>query len=753
VEQFSLMQNNSTSTVERHWGMAGSIVLAYLVLGLVCGLVVPPFENLDEIEHFEAVRYIADTGRLPTHGTSATRVYRYRQEASQPPLYYILSAGLVRLTGLKADDAAATWRLNPWVACGPGATGLYDNRAVLYHNPNQETFPWSDTLLMLHVLRVWSTLLQAVTVISTYALARRAFPQRRGIGLVAMAIVAFNPQFLLVASGVNNDNLVIPLATVGLYSLLRVWQDGLSMRRAVGLGALTGLAGLSKLSGWGLLGLAGLVTLAMIVRSKRVQTRFILTAILIPITALLLAGWWFWRNWQLYRDITALRPMLELVGARDGALIQPLLEASLMFRSFWGQIPCSFYPQAFYVLYIVLTVLALSGLAWGWRRLTSSERKAEIIFGGWVLLIVASWIRWDVMTPAPGGRLLFPALPAVALLMALGLGELTPRRSRLGNRVVIGLLALAAVWTILQILPDFFAPPSRYPAASDVQPEHPLDAMMGDSIRLSGYDISLDDSDDGEKPILDMTLYWHPLVTLTEDYVLALQLVSPVPGDTTLRWNYNSWPGRGNYPTSAWLPGEVITDRYRFRLTESDLPTQAWDVHVALYQKETGKRLPTQVGGLDAGEQVMLSRLRVSGPVPVCPEEGRLTSDVHFGKAIALTHAWIVPEQEGNRVTLCWKALQSLPDDYTVFVHLEDAAGALVSTGDGPPMRGAFPTSMWQPGDVVLDSHYLTPVLDEAKGERITIGWYKPDDGSRLPASIGDVSIPNASVPVWPDRP
>jgi len=741
----------------RYWDGARLILLIYLTLGLACGLVVPPFENLDEIEHFEAVRYVAETGRLPVHGLPETDTYHYRQEASQPPLYYLVSAGLVRLLALQADDAATFLRSNPRIACGPDAASLYDNRAVLYHNPNREAFPWQGTLLMLHVLRAWSTVLQAVTVISTWVLACLAFPRRREVGLVAMAVVAFNPQFLLVASGVNNDNLVTPLTTIGLCLLLRIWQDGLSLQQAIGLGMVSGLAGLSKLSGWGLLGLAGLVMLAVTIRSKRLERRFVLNALTVPCVALVLTGWWFWRNWQIYGDPTALKPMLDLVGVRTSP-IYPLLEVGLVFKSFWGQIPCAFYPPAFYVFYGILTALAIGGLALGWRRLTAAERAAVAILVGWFALVLASWTRWDSMTPAPGGRLLFPALSAVAVLIALGIGNLAQGRLRWGSRVTLGLLAVMAWLSVARVLPGFYAPPVRYSDENRVQPAHPLEATIGEAIRLLGHDTVWDDP----SSTLDITLYWQALAPMAEDYVMALQLVSPVPGDTTLRWNYNSWPGHGNYPTSAWQPGEVIVDRYRFHLTEINLPTQAWDVHLALYRRETGERLPVRAQELDVGNRLVLARLRIPGIQPLCPEEGRVTSDVHFNETVALTHAWVIPVQEGWRVVLCWKALQHLRTDYTVFVHLQDGSGALASTGDGPPMGGAFPTSMWHPGDIVLDVHRLIPASvegsakrgeQEAHGLRVTVGLYNPEDDSRLPAYAGETLVPNAAVEIWPSHP
>jgi 4-amino-4-deoxy-L-arabinose transferase-like glycosyltransferase len=753
LSPFSISDKAPALTSRNHQLSAFAILICFVALALVYGLVVPPFENLDEVEHFGVIRYISETGKLPVHGTPEAESYHYRQEASQPPLYYLASASLVRLLGLRADDAMDFWRFNPRVVCGHGGANLYDNRAIFYHNPNREAFPWHGTMLMVHVLRVWSTLLQAITVIGTYALARLVFPKRQEIGLVAMTVVAFNPQFLLVASGINNDNMVTPLVTLGLYLLLRIWQGGLSVQRVVILGVLTGLAGLSKLSGWGLLVLAGLVTLTMIVRTKEDRGRSIGIAILIPIVSLLVAGWWFWRNWQLYSDPTALQPMLELVGTRGGSPIQPLFETSLMFRSFWGQIPCAFYPPVFYAFYVVITVLSLGGLASGWRRLRSAERRIAAILGVWFLVIVLSWIRWDAITPAPGGRLLFPALPAVALLMALGINGLTRKPLKFGNGIVIGLLLLMAVWTAWQILPGFFTPPPRFPNADVIQPDHPLDATLGDSVRVLGYDdVTLDDG--SQEPALDVTLYWQTHTSMVEDYVMALQLVSPVPGDTTLRWNYNSWPGHGNYPTSAWQPGEVIVDRYRFRLPEADFSTRAWDMQVAFYQIETGERLPVQIGGTDAGDRLSLTRLRVPGALPLCREEGQMTSEVRFSDAVVLTHATVIPEPEGDRVELCWKALQPLAADYTVFVHLQDLSGVPIVTGDGPPMQGAFPTSMWRPGDVILDVHHLMPESEgENQGKRIAVGLYKPEDGLRLPAYVGDIPVPDAAVHVWPNHP
>ena len=86
-------------------------------------------------------------------------------------------------------------------------------------------------------------------------------------------------------------------------------------------------------------------------------------------------------------------------------------------------------------------------------------------------------------------------------------------------------------------------------------------------------------------------------------------------------------------------------------------------------------------------------------------------------------------------VTLVWRAETSLDADHTVFLHLIDADGDLVSQDDGPPLGGAYPTSLWIAGDVVRDSHHLPVNEDSASGAcTLSLGMYNPRTSERLPA-------------------
>ena len=247
------------------------ILATFVSLALAWNMTVPAYENLDEIEHAEVIRHIAVTGRLPVHGEAEAAGFHVRQEASQPPLYHLLGAAWVRLWGLPREAPDARPIPATFVACGSGDT-LY-NRVTWSRDPYAGFFVAGHRRTV-YALRLLSTLLQCATVAGTWTLARR-LALRGFVAPLATAIVAFNPQFLLLAAGVNNDNLVTPLATWALVLLVDVWQRGPTPPRLLGFGVLTGLAALSKLSGLGLLGLGGLTLLAYAWRQRAPLARLL----------------------------------------------------------------------------------------------------------------------------------------------------------------------------------------------------------------------------------------------------------------------------------------------------------------------------------------------------------------------------------------------------------------------------------------------------------------------------------------------
>src|SRR5207244_1886754 len=71
----------------------------------------------------------------------------------------------------------------------------------------------------LWLMRVLSALMAAVTAALAFLLARELAPSVPWAAPVAGLAVAFQPMFAFIGGAVNNDNLLIPYATLELYLL------------------------------------------------------------------------------------------------------------------------------------------------------------------------------------------------------------------------------------------------------------------------------------------------------------------------------------------------------------------------------------------------------------------------------------------------------------------------------------------------------------------------------------------------------
>jgi len=82
------------------------------------------------------------------------------------------------------------------------------------------------------------------------------------------------------------------------------------------------------------------------------------------------------------------------------------------------------------------------------------------------------------------------------------------------------------------------------------------------------------------------------------------------------------------------------------------------------------------------------------------------------------------------RVTLYWHALASMDRPNVEFVHLIDDQGVIVAQRDTWPGRGMYPTVVWQPGQVFVDTLYMdVPEAAYAPNNAILqVGLYDSED-------------------------
>jgi 4-amino-4-deoxy-L-arabinose transferase-like glycosyltransferase len=730
------------------------IMVAYGLLAITYLLATPPLEASDEYKHYPVVQHIQTHQQLPILDPESPGLWL--QEGAQPPLYYLLTAVLT--WPIDTSDLSELHQKNEQAFIGnPNQVG---NKNLILHDPVREAFPWQGSVLAIYLIRLASIVLGMGTIGVTAVLVHRLFSPTTA--LLAAALTAFNPMFLFVSAAVNNDSLAILLGHVGLLLLLAIWQTAPTLRtgwwRYVLLGGVIGLGMLSKLSVGGLLLLTA-VTLAWLSWRKRQWPLFWLGGPLVLFTSLLVSGWWLARNWLIYGDLTGLNVFIAVQGTRDTKLTLAgwLDESGTFYRAFWGlfggvNVAA---PNLFYLVLNGLVLVGLAGLLkWLWLP---ENRRYFIEAGAWLL---AAWagilfillLRWNVISPAFQGRLLFPALGAINGLLAVGLlawSKQATGQKRLAGVVAGALFVTAALlpWLVIRPVYAWPEPVTAVPPAAAIDPI--IFTTPDGELRLVGVEMAAGQNTvPGGEPII-VTLYWQAMAAVANGYLSSVHLLGR-------EWQsvgqINRHPASGQIPTSRWRAGEIYRDVYHVYVDETAVAPSQLLVSASLYDTTAGQPLPATnlegqaINPVLVGERARLAAVNLS-PEPATP------LDIPFADGVTLAgYRWgaetAVPGQT-IPLTLTWQATGTPSQDYTVFVQLLDANREWVAGADAPPVNNFYPTSLWQRGDVVDDTHWLTIPADLEPGNYpVLVGLYDPVSGTRLPREDGQADFVELNLPV-----
>ena len=104
---------------------------------------------------------------------------------------------------------------------------------------------------------------------------------------------------------------------------------------------------------------------------------------------------------------------------------------------------------------------------------------------------------------------------------------------------------------------------------------------------------------------------------------------------------------------------------------------------------------------------------------------------------------------ESFAITLYWEALERAPRHYTAFVHLVGPDGGVWGQSDAAPAGGRASTLTWLPGEIVVDTHYLTLGAEAPTGPyELYIGMYDAQSGSRVSLHGEQKRLPGEPVRV-----
>jgi hypothetical protein len=524
---------------------------------------------------------------------------------------------------------------------------------------SREYLPWRGFVLAWHLARLASVALGAATVVLTYLVARALIDERRKtkdeivqmsfalrpssfVPLLAAALVAFNPQFLFISALVTNDALLVTLSVALVWLAVRrpTTDDrrptiGVIVRYASLMGFVLGLALITKQSAVILVPVALLAVLeqsrsAAISMSRRAGERasprqlVTVSALLaFGFTTALISGWWYARNWQLYGDPFGLAAFqAEFMTQPFDATSAAAWIAALaqLHGSFWARFGWMNVSPPGWVIWAFVLV-ELGGLV-GWLRWLGGRRRTKdagrrtqdegsffrlsssilrlwrwwpilalpLLAVGWVVsfALTAGLVAWQ-------GRLLFPALPALAILLAWGLSGLIvgSRQSAVGKVARLMSWLLPTVSCLLALWLPFGVIRPAYPLHT--LPEAVALERLGTQVygrfgvpgepgaELRGWQLS-GPTRPGDRP--ELALIWHALGRQNRNWTVFVHLVD---AQGQIVAEDNRPPQDDAFPMLQWVAGDWVEDRHPLALPASLAPGE-YHIRVGLFFPRTERR-------------------------------------------------------------------------------------------------------------------------------------------------------------------
>jgi hypothetical protein len=607
-----------------------------------------------------------------------------------------------------------------------------DNRNVYLHT-RAEAFPYdhSATARTVHLIRLFSVLIGAGVVLTSYAVFRIVWPDRPDRRLLALGAVAFWPQFIYQSTVISNDGLLYLLSTICLWLLLRQLRDGPSRRSMFWLGMVLGAILLTKVSAV----FVGLPVGLALLLNRRTWRWVPLTVIAV----LSVAGWWYARNAIVYHDATGTQAVLatwpsEVIRPGGLAVDIGLQRIRYAYESVWARFGHGSVAvgDPIYLFFDGLMIVTLAGIAVGvlragvHRTKKTTQLKQGSVVGLFAVVWVGALLYWaSVMWSGNQGRYLLPGIAAWGVLVAWGLDQWTPRRVRmpaaLGGITILGVIATICLF-------GYFLPAYRVSSVPE-RIERPLAIQYGEEAELIGMAPAQIRARPGT--VIEVTLYWRalrPTPTSLQTYLHSV--------DTAVV-RRDSLPGTGNLLSTDWQPGQTWAEHYLVSIP-ADAPVQIVDSLIAgLYDPQSGQVIPA-TDGQGQAIQPITGRIAINGP------SQRFTPAYRFGNVIGLAEPQITRQGDQMEVCLRWLSLDHITTDYHVFVHVLGEDGTQFAQVDFQPRDGAYPTGAWSPGETIDDCVTLAvPDLPDS-GWQVNLGLYNLDGGQRLPVQDQDRhSLPN----------
>lgn len=403
------------------------LVLALVAAELVLwNIFTPIFEAADESTYYQHVYFLAHERRLPNLNFPPAQA----GVMSYPPTYYLPLIPILLIFNAPSiyDPLSIQLRADHRAGLRQSIFNFFE------HSVAESKLQWNNQQWAVHLMRLVANVWGLGTVVLVYLTAKDFFGDKNRAILAAM-FVGFNPMFAHVNSTISVVNLLILLASLAWYWLIK-WKQ-LTLKKSLVLGLVIGLATITKVT--------GLLLLPIVLFKWRHELKWLGVMV---IGFGLTSGWWFIRNFILYGSLLASDKVIATTGTRALMMQQigPINYWLGFFTSQWATFWTGYGWSTVYFPKIILGILLIFVTMTGWKAIKSKRRGLSFLMGTvlfWLVMLMAAHTRF----PTFHAKDLYPMIVPISLIVTAGL-------PRLNSRSVIGIAVILFLVNVTYLLMD-----------------------------------------------------------------------------------------------------------------------------------------------------------------------------------------------------------------------------------------------------------------------------------------------------------
>ncbi len=290
------------------------------------------------------------------------------------------------------------------------------------------------------------------------------------------------------------------------------------------------------------------------------------------------------------------------------------------------------------------------------------------------------------------------------------------------------------------ILSEWFSESTRLSSHAAVREATQMatGANFGDKISLLSYRLAPGPQEAGWGAAL-VDLNWRIVGELQGRYQIALRLVD----EQSRVWAIEDREPLGGLRPFHEQPEDSEIADHQALLVPAGTPPGLYRLQMGLYRLENGEWLDVlNEQGTPQGVEMTLGEVEVRTPAVPPPEQAlfiQYPQEADFSSAIRFLGYSLggVTFQPGDALdlTLFWRALADLREDYVLSLRLEDEGGTVWARVEGPPSGLGYPTSRWTKDQLVRGlQRLMVPGGVPAGRYRIALSLHGSADGK--PVSI-----------------